>query len=314
VPLLDESVELLGAPGDTEQRRLAAEARQREAYAQGALDIAEGSRTLEFEDVESEVLLATDLLDAATLAERQRIADQLSTAQRAAADRTWAFGHVIVDEAQELSPMAWRLLMRRSPSRSMTVVGDIAQTGDLSGAASWESVFAPYVAGRWRLAELTVNYRTPIEIMELASSVLRSIDPSLRAPASVRSTGEEPRVVAPSGDLAAAVAQAVRAETGRLGEGRLGVIVADTAFAPVVEAVLSVVPDAAVGSDPDLTATVAVLTVAQAKGLEFDAVIVIDPDEIAAGSPRGRSDLYVAVTRATQRLTLVTDGPWPPQP
>ncbi len=318
VPLLDEAVELLGVDETAEARRLAAEARAREEYAQGALDIAEGSQGVEFErqvrsrrvlDLESEVLLATDLLDAASLAERQRIADQLTTAQRAAADRTWAFGHIIVDEAQELSPMAWRLLMRRSPSRSMTVVGDIAQTGDLAGASSWASVFTPYVADRWRLAELTVNYRTPAEIMELAGTVLTAIDPKLRPPASVRSTGEAPRVVRVPGDLPAAVAREVRDARVRLGEGRLGILVADAAFAEVSTAVLGVVPDAAVGSDPDLTAPVAVLTVAQAKGLEFDDVIVVDPDGIVAASPRGRSDLYVALTRATQRLTLVTQDP-----
>ncbi|HSS40789.1 MAG TPA: histidine phosphatase family protein, partial [Polyangia bacterium] len=84
-----------------------------------------------------------------------------SVAERAMADRTWTFGHVIVDEAQELSPMAWRLLMRRCPARSMTLVGDVAQTGDPAGAASWGGVLAPHVGDRWRLAELTVNYRTP---------------------------------------------------------------------------------------------------------------------------------------------------------
>jgi DNA helicase IV len=203
--------------------------------------------------------------------------------------------------------MAWRLLMRRSPNRSMTVVGDIAQTGDLSGAASWEAVFAPYVADRWRLAELTVNYRTPAEIMEFAGQVLSSIDASMRPPTSVRSTGEVPRIVAASGDIAAAVKTAVREQTLGLADGRLGVIAPALDWESTVDAVRSVVPEAAIGADPDLTASVAVLTVAQAKGLEFDSVIVVDPDGIEAASSRGRSDLYVALTRATQRLTLVTD-------
>ena len=205
--------------------------------------------------------------------------------------------------------MTWRLLMRRSPSRSMTVVGDIAQTGDLSGASSWSSVFTPYVADRWRLTELTVNYRTPAEIMELAGKVLAGIDPDLRPPASVRSTGEAPRVVRVAGDLVVALEEEVRHAYVRLGEGRLGVLVPDAAFGELSTAVLAVVPHAAVGSDPDLTAPVAVLTVAQAKGLEFDDVIVVDPDAIVAASPRGSSDLYVALTRATQRLTLVTQDP-----
>ena len=87
-----------------------------------------------------------------------------STAERAAADREWTYGHVIVDEAQELSAMAWRLVMRRCPTRSMTIVGDVAQTGDLAGAASWQDALAPFVAKRFKLEQLTVNYRTPAEI------------------------------------------------------------------------------------------------------------------------------------------------------
>jgi DNA helicase IV len=311
VPLLDEAVELLGVDEEAELARLVAQQRLREAYAQGALDIAEGSRPLDVEDeAQPEILLAGDLLDAAGLADRQAFADQITTAERAAADRTWAFGHIIVDEAQELSPMAWRLLMRRSPSRSMTVVGDVAQTGDLSGTSSWGSVFRPYVADRWRQTELTVNYRTPSEIMALAGTVLASIDPDLKPPKSVRATGEEPRVITPSRHgMADALAEAVRTEVTRLGDGRLGVIVPADRVDPFSEAVRSVAPEAAVGDQPDLTSPVVVLTVPQAKGLEFDAVIVADPGGIESASPRGRSDLYVALTRATQRLIVVTDGP-----
>ncbi len=312
VPLLDEAVELLGVDEEAERARLAAERRRREMYAQGALDIAEGSRPLDLEDEEHpEILLAGDLLDAATLADRQALAEQVTTAERAAADRTWAFGHIIVDEAQELSPMAWRLLMRRSPTRSMTVVGDLAQTGDLSGASSWPAVFGPYVADRWRLTELTVNYRTPAEIMALAGALLATIDPALRPPTSVRATGEQPRVirVQPT-DLTAATASAVGDEWTRLGEGRLGVIVPAERLPDFAAAVRAVVPEATVGARADLTVPVAVLTVRQTKGLEFDSVIVADPGAIESSSPRGRSDLYVALTRATQRLTVVTDG-WP---
>src|SRR5437667_10208844 len=107
--------------------------------------------------------MGADLLDPARLAARYEADLPLTAVERAAADRGWAFGHVIVDEAQELSPMAWRLLMRRCPSRSMTVVGDVAQTGDLAGTSSWHGVFEPYVADRWPLAAPTVNYRTPSE-------------------------------------------------------------------------------------------------------------------------------------------------------
>lgn len=191
VPLLDEAAELLG-----EDERAAAARRDRlrmmeREYAEGVLEIARGSRSIDVEDEAEggEILGVTDLIDADRLLERQEEAERLTTAQRAAADRTWAFGHVIVDEAQELSPMAWRLLMRRCPSRSMTIVGDVAQTGALSGTPSWADALAPYVAQRWRLAELTVSYRTPAEIMAVAADVLAEIDPALRPPRSVRESG-----------------------------------------------------------------------------------------------------------------------------
>ena len=147
VPLLDESAELLGDDDRSAQALADRERQQLIEYAEGVLEIALGSRSIDLEDeAEGEILSVTDLLDADELAERQETGDRLTTAQRAAADRTWTFGHIIVDEAQELSPMAWRLLMRRCPSRSMTVVGDVAQTGELGGAASWRQVLGPYVA------------------------------------------------------------------------------------------------------------------------------------------------------------------------
>ncbi|NUR58278.1 MAG: helicase, partial [Catenulispora sp.] len=209
IPLLDEAAELLGDV-DTAQaaRRAEAARRARIAYAQGALEVAEGSRSIDLEDPREEIVTAVDLVSAEMLAERFEEEDARSVAERAMADRTWTFGHVIVDEAQELSPMAWRLLMRRCPARSMTLVGDVAQTGDPAGAASWGETLAPHVQDRWRLAELTVNYRTPAEIMAVAAEVLHRIDPGLTPPRSVRSTGEEPRTVrVPAAELVERVAE-----------------------------------------------------------------------------------------------------------
>jgi DNA helicase IV len=311
VPLLDEAAELLGDE-DAEATAAALAERQyqeRMAYAQGALDILTGSRPHELDDEEAEFLMATDVLDAGLLGERQREHGYLSAAERAAADRRWAFGHIIVDEAQELSPMAWRLLMRRSPSRSMTVVGDVAQTGDLAGTSSWAGVLEPYVDDRWLRAELTVNYRTPAEVMGLAAGVLTRIDPALAPPRSVRATGVPPwhHWSAP-GELAGHLADAVRreaADVGVAGEGRLGVIVPAGRIDECAAAVRTAVPGAAVGAQPDLTNPVVVLTVRQAKGLEFDTVLVVDPAGVVAESPRGLNDLYVALTRATQRLGLL---------
>ncbi|MGC4756565.1 HelD family protein [Micromonospora trifolii] len=308
VPLLDEAAELLG-----EDERAAAARRDRirvmeREYAEGVLEIARGSRSIDVEDEAEggEILGVTDLIDADRLLERQEEADRLTTAQRAAADRTWAFGHVIVDEAQELSPMAWRLLMRRCPSRSMTIVGDVAQTGALSGTPSWADALAPYVEQRWRLTELTVSYRTPAEIMAVAADVLAEIDPALRPPRSVRESGVPPwdRTV-PDGRLAAELVAEATQEAAGLTEGRLGVLVPAGRVGELGAALTAALPEAAVGEHPELESRVVVLTVAQAKGLEFDSVLVVDPDRMVAESPRGRSDLYVALTRATQRLGVL---------
>ncbi|MBW8806882.1 MAG: AAA family ATPase, partial [Catenulisporales bacterium] len=316
IPLLDEAAELLGDV-DTAQaaRRAEAARRARIAYAQGALEVAEGSRSIDLEDPREEIVTAVDLVSAEMLAERFEEADARSVAERAMADRTWTFGHVIVDEAQELSPMAWRLLMRRCPARSMTLVGDVAQTGDPAGAASWGEVLAPHVADRWRLAELTVNYRTPAEIMAVAAEVLRRIDPGLKPPRSVRAGGEEPwtvRVPEPElvdrvAELAAREDAALAAETGTDGgdTGRLAVLVPAELLADVTAAVLARLPEAGHGADPDLERRTVVLPVRQAKGLEFDTVIVVEPDAVAAAGAHGENDLYVALTRATRRLGIV---------
>ncbi len=306
VPLLDEAAELLGE--DDSAAVLAEQRRRRQAveYAEGVLEIVAGSKSVDFEDEEDEQLTAVDVVDAGGFADRYADVDRRTAAERAAADRSWVFGHVIVDEAQELSPMAWRLLMRRCPSRSMTVVGDVAQTGELAGTTTWEQVFEPYVAQRWRLAELTVNYRTPAEVMAVAADVLAAVDPSLQPPRSVRSAGVAPWAarVAPAA-LADELMAAVRRESAEVADGRLGVLVPDARVDDLGAALIAAVPESAVGEQPDLRNRVVMMTVRQAKGLEFDAVLVVQPDEILAESPRGLSDLYVAVTRATRRLGVL---------
>ncbi len=307
VPLLDEAAELLGE--DNRAARRAAERRRRAqvAYASGVLDII--SRDL---DDDTEILMGADLLDASELAARHEDDASLTAAERAAGDRTWAFGHVIVDEAQELSGMAWRMLMRRCPVRSMTIVGDVAQTGDLAGASSWERVLDRYQGDRWRLAPLTINYRTPAEIMTVAADVLAAIDPALELPRSVRESGTAPwRLEVAPAELAEGLADAAKRAAARLGDGRLAVIVPAARLPEFGQAIGAAVPGTAVGDQPDLERPVVVLTVGQAKGLEFDSVLIGDPAGILAESPRGLNDLYVALTRATQRLGVVHAGDLP---
>lgn len=293
VPLLDEAAELLGADDSAERAADEAERQERIAYAQGVLELSRGSETYEFEDEESEVLAAHDIVDAERMAERQEEADHRTAAERAAADRSWAFGHLIVDEAQELSPMAWRLLMRRSPTRSMTLVGDPAQTSEEAGVGSWEKILEPYVGDRFEHVRLEVNYRTPAEIMELAAGVVRAEDPSFEPPGSVRSTGEVPWTRDAGEDLAGAVAQAVAELTPE--EGRLAVIAPQALHEEIAAPLAGVTA----GAEPDLTRPVVLLGPRQAKGLEFDHVLVVEPAGFGTG------DLYVALTRATRRLGIV---------
>ena len=307
VPLLDEVAELLGEDDRAARRRAKRERQRQIAYAQGVLDIV--SRDLEDDP---EILMAYDLINADRLAGRHEELSYLTTAERAAADRTWAFGHIVVDEAQELSEMAWRMLMRRCPSRSMTIAGDIAQATSLSSTSSWERVLAPHLGTRWRLDRLTINYRTPAEIMAVAADVLADLDDKLETPTSVRETGTVPwhRQVAPA-ELATAVAAAVSAETAAVAGGNVAVLAPAALVDDLNEAVGSGPLDGSGTDGPDLDDMVVVLTVSQAKGLEFDSVLIVDPAQILADSQHGLSELYVALTRATQRLGVLHSGPLP---
>lgn len=294
-PLLDELAELLGVDDAAERERAARQWRRQIADAQGALDILTGSAPQDLEDdLDPEILMAYDLIDADQLAQRQGRSSHETTAERAAGDRTWTYGHVIVDEAQELSAMAWRMLMRRIPNRWMTLVGDTAQTGDPAGCSSWQRILEPYVANRWKKAELTVNYRTPAEIMEIAHAVLAEIDPHQVPPRSVRESRFAPwarHVV--EDDLLEAVCSALADDDG-----------------PGLTAVIAP-HELAAQWDHLRSDSVRVSTVREVKGLEFDSVLLVEPAAIVAESPRGLNDLYVALTRATQRLGVLHTGELP---
>src|SRR6478735_850896 len=304
VPLLDEAAQLLGTDDAADKRRRRALDRERRAEERYAREV------LEITPVGNEAFGGStrlaDLVDASTLADWNRDpGQQLTTAERAWADPNWAYGHVIVDEAQELSAMAWRMVMRRIPTRSMTVVGDVAQRGSAAGARTWAQMLDPYVKGRWREELLTVNYRTPTEIMALAADVLAAVAPDERPPESVREEGAAPRAV----QGLAAVPGVVKEELAEMSDGgRLAVIAPGNRIAELAQALPAAVP----GDRAEvLDSPVALLTVGQAKGLEFDRVVLADPAGILDQSPAGGHDLYVAITRATHRLTGVHDGDLP---
>lgn len=283
-PLLDELTELLGTTrGDADEENRKAWLQQIEE-AQDALDVLTGSASQDLDDgFAAEILSAYDLIDAEGLAERQRDRDSRTTAQRAAADRTWAYGHVIVDEAQEMSHMAWRMIHRRSPNGWMTLVGDVAQTGSPAGADSWADALEPIIGDRWRMHEMTINYRTPAEIMELAVEVLHQIDPEATEPTSIRSTGVAPMV------------------TRSVAEALLLPDASDNRLTAIIT------PESMV-SDLEAPENVQLLSVRDSKGLEFDNVILVEPDQIVEESPMGLQDVYVAMTRATQRLIIVSQS------
>jgi len=305
VPLLDEAATLLGEDQRAARRAAARRAEQEQRELDYAGEVLAGATIGDAARYAPD----TDLLDPAVLAERWRQTVGETIAERARQDRTWAFGHVIVDEAQELSAMAWRMLLRRCPSRSMTVVGDVAQTGVPWGARSWSQTFDPLAPGRWRAEQLTVNYRTPAEIMEVAADVLAAVAPELRPPRSVREAGTAPWRLRLDG---AGLPEVIAAEAAAVGDGTLAVLVPAARLEELGRLLTAVLPAAAAGQGPSvLDAPIAVLPVAEAKGLEFDAVVVVDPAAILGGSPQGGNDLYVALTRATQRLGVVHGGDLP---
>ena len=261
VALLDEVAALLGPlPSAREQRR-------RDDAADGGIRLAADALMTAVEQVDVE---APDYRD---------------------------FAHVVVDEAQDLTPMQWRAVARRGPYASWTVVGDLAQRSRVAEPATWEDIAALIGRRSVSISGLTVNYRTPTEIADLARDVLEAAghDPAA-APDSIRSTGERPLLLRTS-DLAGAAVGQVEHLLG-LHDGTLAVI----APLPRVEHLEQVIGRALPAEQAD---RVRVLDPRTSKGLEFDDVVVVAPDEIVTSSTVGTHQLYVAVTRATRRLTLV---------
>src|SRR4051794_32193655 len=215
-----------------------------------------------------------------------------------ASDAVRTFGHVVVDEAQDLSPMQLRMLNRRSLGGSMTIVGDIGQATGPFSPSGWGDILA-HLPNRKpsRQVELTVNYRTPSEIMDVAGRVLAKAAPHLVPPRSVRSAGVGPSVRTVGagedvGEVALAAAAALRDETG----GTVAVICPPSLAGPL---------GAAREDDVSLEDDVSIVPVGSVKGLEFDGVVVVEPSLIADESPQGLRALYVSLTRATKRLTIV---------
>ncbi|MCC6376001.1 MAG: AAA family ATPase [Microbacteriaceae bacterium] len=298
IPLLDEAAELLGEAIPVDHSKL------REHKEQQERDLENAKQAIKSFGV-------SGFVDAKTLAAGfAEYSDPGSTAERAANDRTWAFGHIVVDEAQELSPMQWRLLRRRGPSLSFTIVGDIAQSASSSAALNWSKALAPLIGKRneseWLVREeLTVNYRTPALIANQAELMAKSFGLPVTESASVRD-GDWPIEFFP--ELKDAFIDIHKVP------GTIGVVAPRQKLDAVFEQ-LQVLCGSDVGIGAEgIDSRVSVMTTHDAKGLEFDTVVVIDPQEIIGESTRGPSGLYVAMTRSTSRLIVVGDSRLPSGP
>ncbi|MDO4899585.1 AAA family ATPase [Actinomyces sp.] len=339
VPLIDELAELLGPSEDAEARRARLEARRRESL------VAYAAQAIESQD------LGDGMVSAEMLADRmENSGPSLTLAERARADRSWTYGHVVVDEAQELGAMAWRALARRCPVRSFTIVGDLAQYSGPSRPESWRHLLSALGTrprtrhrggGASRLERastplreeaLTVCYRTPATIMRAAERVSAELGAPVAYPVTsvrdlpdclaVDDLSQSPAAIAPEGhdDRAnaawgVALREAVTQESATLdaavgvGAGRIAVI---TTEPQSTAALLAQDPDlvsAMRTRDGDiLRSRLAVMGPRLSKGLEFDVVVLVDPAAIAETGP---GDLYVAMTRPTRRLRVISRLPLP---
>ncbi len=291
IPLIDELEELLGTLDlASAQKRRAEEQREKE----------ERERA-------SEALKATGLgggiVTADMLMRQTQEAPSLRPlAERARADRSWTYGHIVIDEAQDLSPMAWRCLLRRCPSRSMTVVGDLDQKRGHRRPNSWKQALGPAARAFSEEFVLSISYRTPRALTRIAQAVMAQHGtPVLYPMEAVRDVPDCYQVSHTHKDtLKECISQVVSTMEERLdreegeGKGRICVIVPDA------QAQLWHADESGASA---LDQRVSYLTAAGSKGLEFDSVVVVEPGAIL---DQGSGDLFVALTRATHDLHAVT--------
>jgi DNA helicase IV len=259
---------------------------------------------------------------AAALREAQRLA--VAQSQELDEAEFVTYGHIVVDEAQDLSPMELRVLKRRDLTGSMTIVGDMGQATTASSSASWDAlldVLAPRRAPA--RVDLTVSYRTPEEVLDFAAPTLLAAAPDLEPPRPVRRAGAQPTIsLVSDAEFAESLVTLTRHEIDDVAPGRVAVIVTSTR----VDEVVAILRDGGLEAiDPrdqeskGLSADLVVLSAEGANGLEFDAVVVVEPGQIAnRGSdnphgvtPRGLRTLYVALTRPTRRLAVIASHELP---
>ena len=229
-------------------------------------------------------------------------------------DEVRTYGHIVIDEAQDLSPMQLRMLARRSLNGSMTIVGDIAQATGAWAHGSWDEILALLPDRRVpRRAELTIGYRIPAPNMELASRVLRVAAPDLSPPRSIRQSGQAPRLVRSDSTetLGETVAVAAQLELDEVGTGNVGIIVPTSLVDVVVDGLTNAGMVFGLASRNGLDERITIVPISLSKGLELDATVVVEPAAIVDEEAQGLRALYVALTRSTKRLAVVHARPLP---
>ncbi len=221
-----------------------------------------------------------------------------------------SLGHVVLDEAQDLSPMQLRAVGRRCSTAAATVLGDIAQGTTPWATADWTATLRHLGKPDARVEVLSRGYRVPAQIIDFAARLLPFIAPGVAAPEPVRDNPGRLDIVATS-DLAAATAAAIQVALRR--DGSVGVIVAGSAVAQMAKSLTEQMIEHAVLDVDEDGPRVTVVPASVAKGLEFDHVIVVEPRQIVAAEPRGLRRLYVVLTRAVSGLTVVHAQPLPPE-
>ena len=229
-------------------------------------------------------------------------------------DEIRTYGHIVVDEVQDLTPMQLRMVSRRSLNGSMTVVGDIAQATGPLAPNDWSDVVThlPDRKGS-RIIGLSVGYRIPAQIMDVANRVMRAATPGLRPPTAVREGDDIPDCVSVGdrSDLGAAVAAETARLVSEIVDGNIAVVAPD----PMVEEMSAALTEAGIkhgrATRTALDTGVTVVPVSVVKGLELDGVVVVEPAAIVADEQQGLRALYVALTRSTRRLSIVHSMPLP---
>ncbi len=223
------------------------------------------------------------------------------------------YGHIVVDEVQDLTPMQLQMVSRRSLNGSMTVVGDLAQATGALAPNDWDDVLRHLPDHRGaRVIGLSVGYRIPGQIMELANKVMMAATPTLRAPTSVRTGDEHPEFVeVVQSDLLSAVVAATKELDADIGDGNIAVVVPDSMFDTVAGALSAAGIEHGEATRSGLEMGITVVPVSVVKGLELDGVIVVEPARIVQDQEQGLRALYVALTRSTKRLTIVHSEPLP---